>query len=160
MSASTAQTAGLPPGFDVGRLEQYLHAHVEGYAGPLQVQRFPDGQSNPTYLLATPTQRYVLRKKPHGQLLPSAHAVEREYRVIRALHGRGVPVARPYCLCEDDAVVGTPFYAAGSATPSTGVRRRIMRLVMPANDRTAMRLATTAAGRAGAARASSDRDTP
>ncbi|TCP08177.1 phosphotransferase [Caldimonas thermodepolymerans] len=110
MSASTAQTAGLPPGFDVGRLEQYLHAHVEGYAGPLQVQRFPDGQSNPTYLLATPTQRYVLRKKPHGQLLPSAHAVEREYRVIRALHGRGVPVARPYCLCEDDAVVGTPFY--------------------------------------------------
>ncbi|NEX63692.1 phosphotransferase [Noviherbaspirillum galbum] len=96
--------------FDAGRLEQYLEGHVAGFRGPLQARRFSEGQSNPTYLLETPDRRYVLRKKPAGTLLPSAHAVEREYRVISALRDSGVPVARTYCLCEDSAVIGTPFY--------------------------------------------------
>ncbi|WP_156396853.1 phosphotransferase [Noviherbaspirillum sp. Root189] len=96
--------------FETGRLQRYLEEHVEGFVGPLQARRFSDGQSNPTYLLETPGQRYVLRKKPSGVLLPSAHAVEREYRVITALHGSGVPVARTYCLCDDSTVIGTPFY--------------------------------------------------
>jgi aminoglycoside phosphotransferase (APT) family kinase protein len=96
--------------FDTERLEHYLEAHVKGFSGPLQVKRFSDGQSNPTFLLETPEQRYVLRKKPAGILLPSAHAVEREYRVITALQGSAVPVARSYCLCEDSTVIGTPFY--------------------------------------------------
>jgi aminoglycoside phosphotransferase (APT) family kinase protein len=96
--------------FDTERLEHYLEAHVEDFRGPLQAKRFSDGQSNPTFLLETPEQRYVLRKKPAGILLPSAHAVEREYRVITALQGSGVPVARSYCLCEDSTIIGTPFY--------------------------------------------------
>src|SRR5262245_15122505 len=70
--------------FDVGRLAQYLSANIEGFAGPLQVGQFEGGQSNPTFLLVTPTRRYVLRRKPPGKLLPSAHAVDREYRVITA----------------------------------------------------------------------------
>ncbi|HJV86979.1 MAG TPA: phosphotransferase [Noviherbaspirillum sp.] len=97
-------------GFDTVRLAQFMQAHVEGFSGELEVARFKGGQSNPTFLLTAGRQRYVLRKKPAGQLLPSAHAVEREYRVITALAGTGVPVARTYCLCEDSTVIGTPFY--------------------------------------------------
>lgn len=108
--ASDDMTESRGQDFDTARLQQYLELHVEGFAGPLQTRRFSDGQSNPTYLLETPGQRYVLRKKPSGVLLPSAHAVEREYRVITALHGTEVPVARTYCLCEDSTVIGTPFY--------------------------------------------------
>ena len=95
---------------DEAALERWLGGHVAGYAGPLTVLQFKGGQSNPTYRLDTPTRRYVLRKKPAGILLPSAHAVEREHRVIAALHDAGFPVARPYALCTDSAVIGTPFY--------------------------------------------------
>src|SRR5512138_1619138 len=91
---------------DVASLERYLAANVAGFAGPLTVRQFKGGQSNPTYLLETPKRRYVLRRKPPGKLLPSAHAVDREYRVIRALHAGGFPVARPHVRCEEEAVIG------------------------------------------------------
>lgn len=95
---------------DLARLETYLQHHVADYAGPLTLRRFKGGQSNPTYQLVTPAQRYVLRRKPPGPLLPSAHAVDREYRVISALHAAGFPVPRPFALCEDSSVIGTMFY--------------------------------------------------
>jgi aminoglycoside phosphotransferase (APT) family kinase protein len=95
---------------DAARLENYLAAQLAGFAGPLTVKQFKGGQSNPTYLLQTPGRAYVLRRKPPGKLLPSAHAVDREYRVIRALHGQGFPVAEPLLLCEDDSIAGTAFY--------------------------------------------------
>jgi len=96
--------------FDEAKLEAYLQAHVAGYQGPLQVVQFKGGQSNPTFGLIAGDKRYVLRRKPPGKLLPSAHAVDREYKVITALHGTAVPVARTWCLCEDDSVIGTAFY--------------------------------------------------
>ena len=96
--------------FDEGALERYLDKHVPGFRGPLTVRQFRGGQSNPTYYLATPERAYVLRRKPPGKLLPSAHAVDREYRVLTALAGTGVPVPRTYLLCEDPAVIGTVFY--------------------------------------------------
>jgi aminoglycoside phosphotransferase (APT) family kinase protein len=95
---------------DVASLERYLAANVGGFAGPLTVRQFKGGQSNPTYLLETPQRRYVLRRKPPGKLLPSAHAVDREYRVIRALHAQDFPVAEPLVYCANDSVAGTPFY--------------------------------------------------
>ena len=95
---------------DVARLEHYLAESVAGFAGPLAVRQFKGGQSNPTYLLETPQRRYVLRRKPPGKLLPSAHAVDREYRVIRSLHAQGFPVAEPRVYCADESVAGTPFY--------------------------------------------------
>jgi aminoglycoside phosphotransferase (APT) family kinase protein len=95
--------------FDVGRLESYLRGHVEGFAGPTTVQQFKGGQSNPTYLIETPARRYVLRRKPPGKLLPSAHAVDREHRVISALYAQGFPVPEPILYCADDAVIGTAF---------------------------------------------------
>ena len=95
---------------DAARLETYLAGHVKNFAGPLTVQQFKGGQSNPTYLLETPARRYVLRRKPPGKLLPSAHAVDREYRVIRALHAQDFPVAEPLLYCADESVAGTPFY--------------------------------------------------
>ena len=96
--------------FDVGRLESYLRDCVEGFAGPITVQQFKGGQSNPTYLIETPARRYVLRRKPPGKLLPSAHAVDREYRVISALHAQGFPVPEPILYCADEAVIGTAFF--------------------------------------------------
>ena len=96
--------------FDVARLEAYLRGAIEGFRGPLAVEQFKGGQSNPTYRLSAGGRHYALRRKPPGKLLPSAHAVDREYRVIKALHGVGFPVARPYCLCEDGGVIGTAFY--------------------------------------------------
>ena len=96
--------------FDLDKLDRYLRDHIEGYRGPLQAEQFRGGQSNPTFLLRTPERRYVLRRKPPGKLLPSAHAVDREYRVISAVHGAGIPVARTHTLCMDDAVIGTAFY--------------------------------------------------
>lgn len=96
--------------FDERNLADYLAQHVEGFAGPLSVRQFRGGQSNPTYELTTPNRKYVLRRKPPGRLLPSAHAVDREYRIIAALHPTGFPVARPYVLCEDESVIGTTFY--------------------------------------------------
>jgi aminoglycoside phosphotransferase (APT) family kinase protein len=91
-------------------LDAWLKANVEGYAGPLTINQFKGGQSNPTYQLVTPSRKYVLRKKPGGKLLPSAHAVDREFRVISALYPTGFPVARPYALCRDDNVLGAMFY--------------------------------------------------
>jgi aminoglycoside phosphotransferase (APT) family kinase protein len=99
-----------PLRFDPARLEAYLARTVKGFAGPLTVQQFKGGQSNPTYLLRTPARQYVLRRKPPGKLLPSAHAVDREFRVISALHAQGFPVAEPVAYCADEAVTGTPFY--------------------------------------------------
>jgi aminoglycoside phosphotransferase (APT) family kinase protein len=100
---------------DNARLQQYLTATVKGFAGPLTVQQFKGGQSNPTYLLTTPERRYVLRRKPPGKLLPSAHAVDREYRVIGALHAQHFPVAEPLCYCDDETVAGTAFYVMSFA---------------------------------------------
>ncbi len=96
--------------FDEAALANWMAANVEGYAGPLEVRQFKGGQSNPTYQLVTPSRKYVMRRKPPGKLLPSAHAVDREFRVISALHPTGFPVAKPYGLCMDDSVVGTMFY--------------------------------------------------
>lgn len=96
--------------FDEAKLSDWMNTNVEGFKGPLDVREFKGGQSNPTYQLVTPTQKYVLRRKPPGTLLPSAHAVDREYRVISALHPLGFPVAKPYGLCEDVSVIGTMFY--------------------------------------------------
>jgi aminoglycoside phosphotransferase (APT) family kinase protein len=96
--------------FDAAALDAWLTREVEGYRGPLTVEQFKGGQSNPTYKLVTPGRAYVLRRKPPGKLLPGAHAVDREYRVITALGGQGFPVARSYGLCLDEGVIGTPFY--------------------------------------------------
>jgi aminoglycoside phosphotransferase (APT) family kinase protein len=96
--------------FDESRLDAWMKANVEGYEGPLEVRQFKGGQSNPTYQLITPNKKYVMRRKPPGRLLPSAHAVDREYRVITALYPTGFPVARSYGLCTDDEVIGTMFY--------------------------------------------------
>lgn len=96
--------------FDEVALEAWLSAHVEGYQGPLEVRQFKGGQSNPTYQLVTPNKKYVMRRKPPGKLLASAHAVDREYKVITALYPTGFPVARTYGLCADESVLGTMFY--------------------------------------------------
>ena len=96
--------------FDVHALEAYLRDRLPGFAGPLEVRQFLGGQSNPTYHLHARSGDYVLRRKPPGKLLPSAHAVEREFRVIAALHGTPVPVPEALVLCEDPAIAGTPFY--------------------------------------------------
>ncbi|MBV9066902.1 MAG: phosphotransferase family protein [Methylobacteriaceae bacterium] len=95
---------------DEARLDEWMRANVEDYRGPLTVSQFKGGQSNPTYRLDTPDRAYVLRRKPFGKLLPSAHAVDREYRVITALGRTGFPVARSYGLCTDDSVIGAAFY--------------------------------------------------
>ena len=91
-------------------LSEYLEAHVDGFRGPLTATKFTGGQSNPTYLVQAASGRYVLRRKPPGKLLPSAHAVDREFRVLQSLHGTAVPVARPLHLCADESVIGSMFY--------------------------------------------------
>ena len=98
--------------FDIAALSAWLDANLDGFQGPLAVELFKGGQSNPTYKLLTPTRSYVMRAKPGPvvKLLPSAHAVEREFAVMRALEGTDVPVARMYCLCEDESVIGRAFY--------------------------------------------------
>lgn len=96
--------------FPTDRLVAWMAEHVEGFRGPLEVEQFRGGQSNPTFRLSAGGRRYVLRRKPPGKLLPSAHAVDREYRVITALRDTDVPVARSYALCLDDSVIGTAFY--------------------------------------------------
>jgi aminoglycoside phosphotransferase (APT) family kinase protein len=96
--------------FEESRLAAWMAENVAGFEGPLEVRQFKGGQSNPTYQLITPAKKYVMRRKPPGKLLPSAHAVDREYRVITALYPTGFPVPRTYGLCEDDAVIGTWFY--------------------------------------------------
>ena len=98
--------------FDVAALEAFLQDRLEGFAGPLNIEQFKGGQSNPTYKLVTPGASYVMRTKPApvARLLPSAHAIEREYRVMSALQGTGVPVARMHLLCEDESIIGRAFY--------------------------------------------------
>jgi len=96
--------------FDVARLETYLTEHLPDFAGPIVASQFKGGQSNPTYLIETPLRHYVLRRKPPGKLLPSAHAVDREHRVISALHKQGFPVAEPLVYCADESIVGTAFF--------------------------------------------------
>ena len=95
---------------DEAALVNYMEQHVEGFAGELNVRQFEGGQSNPTYLLTTPEKKYVLRKQPPGELLPSAHQVNREYRVMKALANSSVPVPHMYALCEDTDLLGTKFY--------------------------------------------------
>ena len=109
---SEVELTPVRPGheFDRRRVDRYLAQHVEGFRGPCKVLQFEGGQSNPTFLLETEQQQYVLRKQPPGELLPSAHAVDREYRVMDALYETEVPVPRMHCLCEDTAVIGTKFY--------------------------------------------------
>ena len=98
--------------FDVDALTQWLNQNLPGFAGPLTVESFKGGQSNPTYKLTTPSQSYVMRAKPApvAKLLPSAHAIEREFAVMSGLYGTDVPVPRMYCLCEDESVIGRAFY--------------------------------------------------
>src|SRR5688500_2199640 len=97
--------------FDIAALERWMDNHVDGFADPLTVSQFKGGQSNPTYRLDTPSGRaFVLRRKPPGKLLPGAHAVEREARVMSALGRQGFPVPRTHGLCEDETVIGTPFF--------------------------------------------------
>ena len=96
--------------FDEAALARWMQAHVDGYAGPLRAFQFKGGQSNPTYRLETPDRAYVLRRKPFGPLLPSAHAVDREYRLIAALNTVNFPVPHAYALCEDPEVIGAIFY--------------------------------------------------
>jgi aminoglycoside phosphotransferase (APT) family kinase protein len=96
--------------FDPEPLQAFMLSHVEGFQGPLTVSQFRGGQSNPTYLLASPSGKYVMRRKPPGKLLKSAHAVDREYRVISALYAADFPVPRPYVFCEDEEIVGTIFF--------------------------------------------------
>ncbi|MGA8054911.1 MAG: phosphotransferase [Burkholderiales bacterium] len=98
--------------FDTAALASYLASHIAGFSGPLTAEQFKGGQSNPTYLLAAGGKRYVMRAKPGpaAKLLPSAHAVDREYRVITALAQAGIPVPRTYCLCEDESVSGRAFF--------------------------------------------------
>lgn len=95
---------------DTARLERWLGSVVPGVRGPLSVTKFPDGQSNPTYRIDTGGASFVLRRKPPGDLLPSAHAIDREYRVLGSLHGRGFPVPCPIAFCEDETVIGTAFF--------------------------------------------------
>ncbi len=96
--------------FEPGALQAWFARHVEHGAGPLRIAQFKGGQSNPTFLVETDRRRYVVRRKPPGALLPSAHAVDREFRVMRALSGSGVPVPEVLALCEDDSVLGSAFY--------------------------------------------------
>jgi len=107
---NSVQAPSPAPTLDAAALAAYLGPRVEGFQGPLTAEKFSGGQSNPTFRLQTPDARFVLRKKPSGELLPSAHQVEREYRIMRALGQTGVPVPRMLHLCEDAAVIGTPFY--------------------------------------------------
>ena len=100
-----------PHALDMARLGPWLQAHLPNVDGEISAEKFSGGQSNPTYAIKIDgVSRYVLRKKPPGVLLPSAHAVEREYQVTNALKDTDVPVARPLALCEDADIVGTPFF--------------------------------------------------
>ncbi len=115
MSSAQAENAGTEPvraalRFDETRLTAWLHENIQGYAGPLTIEQFKGGQSNPTYKLITPHAAYVLRRKPPGELLKGAHAVEREAKVLTALGSAGFPVAHAHALCTDESFIGTWFY--------------------------------------------------
>ncbi|WP_226633530.1 phosphotransferase [Novosphingobium profundi] len=112
IAAANSGTTEVREGYeiDLDRLDAWMLAHVEGYRGPLSIAQFRGGQSNPTYQLSTPDARYVLRRKPPGELLKGAHAVEREARVMAALGATGFPVPRVHGICTDDTVIGTWFF--------------------------------------------------
>ena len=109
---ATKEIAEVRPAhrFDESALSDYLRANIKGFSGKLKVRQFQYGQSNPTFLLSSDGKTYVLRKKPPGTLLPSAHAVDREYRIIKTLRKADIPVAEALLLCRDDSIIGTPFY--------------------------------------------------
>ena len=121
---------------DAARLQAYLESRLPDFRGPLAVWQFKGGQSNPTYLVETPARRYVLRRKPPGRC-SRRHAVDREFKVISALHAQGFPVAAPVVYCEDAAVAGTPFHPAMSRAVSSGSRtcRRLSRPSVPRSTR-------------------------
>jgi aminoglycoside phosphotransferase (APT) family kinase protein len=133
-----SQTTAIRRGHEIDRegLERHLAANLDGFRGPLDVRQFEGGQSNPTYFLHTPERDYVLRKKPPGQLLPSAHQVDREYRVMTALGSSGVPVPPTLLMCADERIIGTTFFVMGC------VDGRVFRQPhlpgVPAADRAAM----------------------
>jgi aminoglycoside phosphotransferase (APT) family kinase protein len=107
---SGTKEVAAPLAINVGRLQAFLASRLPDFAGSLAVRQFKGGQSNPTYLLEAAGGRYVLRRKPPGKLLPSAHAVDREFRIISALYSQHFPVAEPVLYCEDAGIAGTPFY--------------------------------------------------
>ncbi|MFE1602845.1 phosphotransferase family protein [Methylobacterium sp. ID0610] len=110
MSSAEPAVARPAAGLDAAALERHLAASIRDFSGPLALTRISGGQSNPTFFVDTPTHRLVLRKQPDGAVLPSAHAIDREYRIQAALLGRGVPVPRVMSFCSDATVIGTPFY--------------------------------------------------
>jgi aminoglycoside phosphotransferase (APT) family kinase protein len=110
LTAPTTRPVAAQHAFDRGALAAYLRAQGRAFSGELQIAQFAGGQSNPTYLVTAGADRYVLRRKPPGALLPSAHAVDREYRIMRALADSGVPVPKVYALCEDPSIIGTAFF--------------------------------------------------
>jgi aminoglycoside phosphotransferase (APT) family kinase protein len=110
LTAPTTRPVAVQHAFDHAALGAYLHAQGRPFTGDLKVAQFAGGQSNPTYLVTAGTHRYVLRRKPPGALLPSAHAVDREYKIMRALADSGVPVPNVFALCEDPAIIGTAFF--------------------------------------------------
>jgi aminoglycoside phosphotransferase (APT) family kinase protein len=112
MNIPAAGLRQIPPqhSFDTQRLSAWMQTHIAGFSGPIEVQQFAGGQSNPTFLVQSASRRYVLRRKPPGKLLPSAHAVDREFRVLAALKDTAVPVAHVHALCEDSEVIGSMFY--------------------------------------------------
>lgn len=112
IAAANTGTTAVRDGFafDEAALVQWMQANVADFAGPMQVEQFKGGQSNPTYKLVTPAHNYVLRRKPPGQLLKGAHAIDREARVMSALGQQGFPVPKVHGICTDDAVLGTWFY--------------------------------------------------
>lgn len=115
MSAESDANLGTTPvregyAFDVAELARWMTDHVSGFSGPLSVEQFKGGQSNPTYKLDTPGKSYVLRRKPPGPILKGAHAIEREVQVLSALGATGFPVAHVHGLCDDETLIGTPFY--------------------------------------------------
>ena len=114
LDAQTAFSGTVAPEgadkIDETKLAEWMSANVAGFEGPVEVLKFAGGQSNPTYRINAKNQSYVLRRKPFGPLLPSAHAVDREYKVIAGLHPTGFPVAKPYGLCTDEGVIGSWFY--------------------------------------------------
>lgn len=111
-SGVLSQTTAVRHGHEIDceALERYLHEQLPGSRGPIEIRQFEGGQSNPTYLLHTAERDYVLRKKPPGQLLPSAHQVDREYRVMTALRDHGIPVPHTRLLCADESIIGTSFF--------------------------------------------------
>ncbi len=117
--------------FDEAALARYLAEHIDGFEGPLTVEQFEGGQSNPTFRLEAGGRRYVMRKQPPGELLPSAHQVDREYRVMKALEHTAVPVPKMHVLCEDPAVIGTKFYVMEWVDGRVFVETRLPSLTPP-----------------------------